>query len=142
MTEQTNPPTPDPTSTGDAAHGSAASSSPGATAAGIIGSIREAVDDLAERAAPTVREVSAKVAELTATAADKAAPIVRRAGEVTADASGKLAEKSRSWAAEVRESLGGADAPARDAAEGDAASDAADTASDAADAIDDAAPRA
>ena len=76
---------------------------PGATTAtSILDSVREVVDDLAERAAPTVRELSARAAELTAIAADKAAPFAKRAGEVTADASGKLAAKSREWASELR----------------------------------------
>lgn len=75
-----------------------------ASAASILDSVRDVVDDLAERAAPTVRELSARAAELTAMAADKAAPLVKRAGEVTADASGKLASKSREWASELRAS--------------------------------------
>ncbi len=71
----------------------------------ILGFLREAVEDLADRAAPTVREFAARAAELAAVAADRAAPLVKRAGEVTADASGKLASKSRDWAAELRSSL-------------------------------------
>ena len=66
---------------------------------------REAVDDLAERATPTVREFSARAAEFAAVAADRAAPFARRAGEVTSDASAKLATKSRIWAADLRASL-------------------------------------
>ena len=77
-----------------------------ATAKDILESVRDAVDDLAERAAPTVRELSARAAELTAIAADKAAPFAKRAGEVTADASGKLASKSREWASGLRASVG------------------------------------
>jgi hypothetical protein len=77
-----------------------------ATAENVLGSLREAVDDIAERAAPTVRELSARAAELTAAAAVKAAPLVKRAGEVTADASTKLAEKSRGWAADLRSGVG------------------------------------
>jgi hypothetical protein len=73
-----------------------------AGAAGILESVREIVDDLAERAAPTVRELSARAAELTAIAADKAAPLAKRAGEVTADASAVLATRSREWASGVR----------------------------------------
>lgn len=75
------------------------------TAASILDSVRDAVDELAERAAPTVREFSARAAELTAIAADKAAPFAKRAGEVTADASGKLASRSREWASELRASV-------------------------------------
>ncbi len=124
MTESTDPtpagePTPDETFTwtGDAgedqAHsasdeaGTAGSAGSGAatTATAILDSIREAVDDLAERATPTVREFSARAAEFAAVAADRAAPIAKRAGEVTSEASGKLALKSRIWAADIRASL-------------------------------------
>ena len=106
----------------DSTHGAAGgaggtgSSSPGATATAILESLREAVDDLAERASPTVREFSARAAELAATAADRAAPLAKRAGEATADASGKLAAKSRTWANDIRASLETDDsAPAGDA---------------------------
>ena len=74
-------------------------------AASLLESLREAIDDMTERATPTVREVSARVAELTATAASKAAPLAKKAGDATADASDKLAERSRHWAAEVREAM-------------------------------------
>ena len=106
MTDQPNPTGADPSgsdNSDDAAeHGS---SGPTASATAVLESLREAIDDLAERASPTVREYSARVAELAAVAADRAAPFAKRAGEATADASGKLAERSRSWASELRESL-------------------------------------
>ena len=87
-----------------------------ATATSILESVRDVVDDLAERAGPTVRELSARAAELTAIAADRAAPLAKRVGEVTADASGKLATKSREWASELRASVEATDtAPAADA---------------------------
>jgi hypothetical protein len=54
-----------------------------------------------------VREFSAKAAELVAVAADRAAPIAQKAGEATAVASSKLAERSRGWAADVREHVDG-----------------------------------
>lgn len=88
--------------TADAGAAGAGRDSGGSTATSILESVREAVDELAERAAPTVREISARAAELTAIAADKAAPFAKRAGEVTADASGKLATRSREWASELR----------------------------------------
>ena len=96
------------------------------TASGILESIRDAVEDLAEKATPAVREISAKAAELAAVAADRAAPLARKAGEVTADASGKLATRSREWASEVRASLASTDRPAPGAA-GTATTDAAPT---------------
>ena len=70
----------------------------GTLAQAILESLREAVDDLAERATPAVREIGARAAEFAAMAADRAAPLAKRAGEATSEASGKLAEKSRSWA--------------------------------------------
>ena len=120
MTESTNPnpnPTNEPkadetftwTNEGEPGHDPKGAS--GATATSLLDSVRDVVDDLAERAGPTVRELSAKAAELTAIAADRAAPLAKRAGEVTADASGKLASKSREWASELRTTVA-TDAPA------------------------------
>lgn len=100
--DEPTPPPGDPPPSTDKTHGSGPASASG----GIMDSIRDAFDDIAERAAPTVKEYSAKAAELTATAADKAAPLARKAGEATADASGKLAEKSRAWASDIRAALG------------------------------------
>jgi hypothetical protein len=60
------------------------------------------IDDIAEQAAPTVRQVGAKAAELAAAAGDKAGPIAHRAAEVTESAGTKLAERSRALADELR----------------------------------------
>lgn len=101
------------------------------TVSNLLGSLRDALDDLAERASPTVREVSARTAEIAALAADKAGPAVKKAGEVASDATGKLAVRSRDWAAEVRASIAGDDHKAPNAAAADVA-DAAKGAADAA----------
>ena len=77
-----------------------------AKATDVFETIRDAVEDFAEKATPVVRQFSVKAAEVVATAADKAAPFAHKAGEATAEASGRLAEKSRAWAAGTRESLG------------------------------------
>jgi hypothetical protein len=82
---------------------------PASAAASLLDSLREAIDDMTERATPTVREISARVAELTASAAAAAAPLAKKAGDATADASGKLAERSRTWAAEVRAAMPGSE---------------------------------
>src|SRR4051812_42784959 len=82
------------------------SATAGAAAVQVLEQLRDAIDDLAERASPTVREYSARIAELAAFTADKTAPFLKRAGEATAEASGKLAERSRSWAADIRSSQG------------------------------------
>ena len=84
-----------------------ATSGAAATATAVLEQLRVAIDDIAERATPTVREFSARAAELAATAADRAAPFAQRAGEVTSEASSKLAERSRSWAADLRASIPG-----------------------------------
>ena len=78
----------------------------GAAAVQVLEQLRDAIDDLAERASPTVREYSARIAELAAFTADRTAPFLKRAGEATAEASGKLAERSRTWAADIRASQG------------------------------------
>ena len=88
------------------ASGASGSAAGASSATALLETLREAVDDLAERASPTVREFSARAAELVATAADKAAPLAKRAGEATSEASGKLAEKSRSWASDLHASAG------------------------------------
>ena len=85
--------------------GASGSTSGASSATALLETLREAVDDLAERASPTVREFSARAAELVATAADKAAPLAKRAGEATSEASGKLAQKSRSWASDLHASV-------------------------------------
>ena len=82
----------------------------------MFDSLKIAAGDLAERAAPTVREFSARAAELTATAANKAAPFARKAGAATAEASLKLAESARGWAADLRAKEADAGATAGDAA--------------------------
>jgi hypothetical protein len=86
---------------------------PRETADAVVTNLRTVAGDLAERAGPTVRQVSARAAELTAIGAGKAAPLAKRAGEVTADASTRLAEIARGWADELRSGeKPAADAPA------------------------------
>ena len=65
--------------------------------------------ELAERAAPVAREVGARAAGLMARAGDKAGPIAHKAAEMTADAGVKLAEKSREKATELRHAVGPTD---------------------------------
>jgi hypothetical protein len=106
MTESSENPTPsEPTPAwgSDPGDGPDAPKSTAATA--LLDSIRDAIDDIAIRATPAVREVGARAAELTADVATKAAPYARKAGDATADASAKLAERSKSWAAGVRAAM-------------------------------------
>jgi hypothetical protein len=111
--------TPPPAEPLDAASSGDASPDPAAEAS-VLGSFQDAVEDLTERAGPTVREFTARSAEVAAIAADKAGPFARRAGEVTADASIRLAERARAWAADIRASLGEADTGAGEPREGPA----------------------
>ena len=78
------------------------------------------IENLATQAAPVVRDIGAKAAELAAIAGEKAGPLAQRAAVFTEQAGHKLAERSRDFAEELR----------RDAAAAKAAStpDAADTA--------------
>jgi hypothetical protein len=60
------------------------------------------IDDLATQAAPTVRQVGIKAAELAAAAGERAGPLAARAAEVTGDAGQRFAERSRALAEELR----------------------------------------
>lgn len=60
------------------------------------------IENLATQAAPVVREVGAKAAELAAIAGEKAGPVAQRAASFTEQAGHKLAEKSRVVAADLR----------------------------------------
>ena len=73
-----------------------------ATAERMLGQLQSRIDSLATPAAPVVRQIGAKAAELAAVAADRAGPLAHRAADATADASVKLAERSRTLAADLR----------------------------------------
>ena len=121
-------------------------SPPNDTLNGILGSLRDAIDDLAERATPTVREVGAKAAELAALAADKAGPVVKKAGDVdrrrraasspSSRATGPPRSAPRSPHDDIKATAADAADSASDAVKG-AADDAADAASDVADKVTD-----
>jgi hypothetical protein len=74
----------------------------GATAERMIAQLQSMIDSIATQAAPVVRQVGAKAAELAAAAADRAGPMAHRAADATADASVKIAERSRGLAADLR----------------------------------------
>ena len=111
----TNPDEAEPAASGDAR----------ATAERMVGQLQSMIDSLATQAAPVVRQIGAKAAELAAVAADRAGPLAHKAAGATADASGRLAEKSRTWAADLRNRGDGeADAESRSAVTLDGADDA------------------
>jgi hypothetical protein len=60
------------------------------------------IDGVATAAAPHVREIAAKAAELAAKAGDAAGPFAKRAAGVTSDVGQKVAAKSRDFAADMR----------------------------------------
>lgn len=99
-----------------------------ATAEKMVGQLQSMIDALATQAAPVVRQIGAKAAELAAVAAERAGPLAHKAADATADASGRLAEKSRTWAADLRNRVDGseddADADSRTSAAVDGADDA------------------
>ena len=80
----------------------AAGNDPRATAERMLGQLQGIIDNLATQAAPVVRQIGAKAAELAAVAADRAGPLAHKAADATADASVKLAERSRTWASDLR----------------------------------------
>ena len=80
-----------------------------ATAERMIGQLQSMIDSVATTAAPVVRQIGAKAAELAAVAADRAGPLAHKAADATADAGGRLAEKSRTWAADLRSRVDGSD---------------------------------
>ncbi len=102
-----------------------------AAAERMLGQLQSMIDTVATQAAPVVRQVGAKAAELAAIAADRAGPLAHKAADATADASGRLAEKSRTWAADLRSRVDGssdadadADADSRSAVAVEGADDA------------------
>jgi hypothetical protein len=82
-----------------------------ATAERALAQLQSMIDSLATQAAPVVRQIGAKAAELAAVAADRAGPLAHKAADATADASGRLAERSRTWAADLRNKAAGSDDP-------------------------------
>ncbi len=60
------------------------------------------IDGVATAAAPHVREIAAKAAELAAKAGDAAGPFASRAAAATSDVGQKVAAKSRDFAADMR----------------------------------------
>jgi hypothetical protein len=81
----------------------------GNTAERMVAQLQSMIDSIATQAAPVVRQVGIKAAELAAAAADRAGPFAHKAAEATADASVKIAERSRVIAADLRRDVSGAD---------------------------------
>jgi hypothetical protein len=117
MSEQSDqmPPDGGPSADGAPTAGSTEPAAAGSTGEATRGrewlaQLQSMIDDLATQAAPTIRQVGAKAAELAAVAGDKAGPFAQRAAEITGDAGQKLAERSRHLAEELRRDLPGDEA--------------------------------
>jgi hypothetical protein len=91
-----------------------------------LAQLEQMIESLATQAAPVIRQVGAKAAELAALAAEKAGPIAHRAAELTEVAGAKVAERSRHLAEELRgerETRGGGDGSGAGGTEGGATSE-------------------
>ncbi len=91
-----------------------------ATAKEWLAQLEHMIESLATQAAPVIRQVGAKAAELAALAAEKAGPIAHRAAELTEVAGAKVAERSRQLAEELRRERE-PEAPSTEAPSGEAA---------------------
>ncbi len=105
-TTEPAPPTPEEFtwSGADTAAGSGAGDDEASRARGKewLAQLEQMIESLATQAAPVIREVGAKAAELAALAAEKAGPLAHRAAELTEAAGTKVAERSRHLAEELR----------------------------------------
>jgi hypothetical protein len=64
--------------------------------------LQQMIDTIATQAAPVVRDVAAKAAELAAVAGEKAGPLAYKAAGATEAFGQKVAAKSKDWASELR----------------------------------------
>jgi hypothetical protein len=109
MTE-TNPSSNEPRKVGDESYswsaGEGSESGRGTSGREWVSQLQSMIDNLATNAAPVIKEIGAKAAELAALAGEKAGPIAHRAADVTATAGTKVAERGREVAAELRRDAG------------------------------------
>ncbi len=68
--------------------------------------LQSMIDDIATQAAPVVRQIGVKAAELAVVAGEKAGPLAHRAAEATETAGIRLAERSRQFAEDLRRQQG------------------------------------
>ena len=80
-----------------------------------VAQLQSMIEQLTTQAAPIIREVGAKAAELAALAGEKAGPAAHRAAVFTQEAGIKLAERSRDLAAELRRDQAAANGASADA---------------------------
>jgi hypothetical protein len=68
----------------------------------MLAQLQAMIDSVAEQAAPIMRDVAIKAAELAAIAGDKAGPLMHRAAEKTEAVGQRVAARSREKAGEWR----------------------------------------
>ncbi len=74
----------------------------GAAGREMLVQLQQMIDTLATQAAPVMREVAAKAAELAAVAGEKAGPIAHRAAGMTETVGQRVAVRSKEVAADLR----------------------------------------
>lgn len=67
-----------------------------------LAQLQSMIEGLTTQAAPVIRQIGAKAAELAAVAGEKAGPIAHRAAEATEHAGARIAERGREVAADLR----------------------------------------
>lgn len=67
-----------------------------------IGQLQDMIDQAGRQAAPLLRDVAAKAAELAAVAAEHAGPAAHKAANVTEHVGDRLAARSKNLAADLR----------------------------------------
>ncbi len=90
---------------------------PGSSGRVWLDQLQSMIDDLATQAAPVIRQVGVKAAELAVLAGEKAGPIAHRAADATETAGIRLAERSRQFADDLRRQQGEAGPEGEQAAE-------------------------
>jgi hypothetical protein len=68
----------------------------------MLAQLQQMIDTVATQAAPVMREVAAKAAELAAMAGEKAGPLAHRAAGVTETVGQRVAARSKEMAADLR----------------------------------------
>jgi hypothetical protein len=78
-----------------------------------LAQLQSMIEGLTTQAAPVIRQIGAKAAELAAVAGEKAGPIAHRAAEATEHAGARIAERGREVAADLRRDAQASDSPSK-----------------------------
>src|SRR5690349_301472 len=68
----------------------------------MLTQLQQMIDNISYQAAPVIRDIGAKAAELAAVAGQKAGPLAYKAAEVTDQLGKKVAARSSDFAADLR----------------------------------------